>query len=99
MRLGLLSNENLGPWINWSTLGPPLLAGLAAHGGEVIAPPPLSFSNRGAWRRTVAQVSRADTLFWIQPSARPELAVHLASFAKLGGRRSAFVYDAFEPLL
>ena len=100
MKLGLLSNQKLNPWINWSTLGPPLLSAIARNGdAELISPPPLGKSSFGQWSRVCAQARRADTLFWIQPSARPELEIHLAAFSKLNLRRSAYVYDAFKPSL
>jgi hypothetical protein len=50
MRLGVLSNERLNPWLNWTTLGPPLLHSLVANGNaQLIAPPPVSSANLGEW--------------------------------------------------
>lgn len=100
MRLGVFSNENLNPWINWSTLGPPLLEPLARRpGAQTIAPPPLRLGNAGAWKNIVQQVLSVDTHFWMQGASRPEVPIHLASL--LGGRvrRSAFVVDAWKYLI
>ena len=100
MHLGVLSNENLKPWVNWTTLGPPLLKPLAAYeGAALIAPPPLTREGARKWPKVLRLVYSADTLFWMQDFARPEPPVHLASL--LGGRvrRSAFVVDAFRPAI
>ena len=97
MGLAVLSNERLGPWINWSTLGPPLLEPLArVSGGSVIAPPPLRWDMRREWARTVRAIRQADALFWMQGSARPELP--LVALSMTGGRvrRAAFVVDAWK---
>jgi hypothetical protein len=100
MRLGLLSNEKLDPWINWSTLGPPLLSALATQQGvDLIAPPRLRWAQRAGWPDVIARVRSCDTLFWIQGGMRPAPPVQLASLAKLDIRRSAYVYDAFEPVI
>jgi hypothetical protein len=85
MRLAVLSNENLGPWVNWTTLGPPLLNPLAANPGAcLIAPPPVSWKTAPQWRQVIRRVHASDTLFWMQGASRPEVPVHLASL--LGGR-------------
>lgn len=100
MQLGVLSNENLNPWINWTTLGPPLLHPLAANrDAQLIAPPPFRPVNLREWRNIQRRVHSADTLFWMQGASRPEAPVHFASF--LGGRvrRSAFVVDAWKYLI
>src|SRR5579872_6831524 len=98
MRLAVLSNENLNPWINWSTLGPPLLRPLAARPGAVlVAPPPFAAGSLGAWRGSLGQLWKADTLFWMQGSARPEYPLWAASILRGLVRRSAFVVDAWKP--
>ena len=100
MRLGVLSNEKLNPWVNWTTLGPPLLRPLAANrNAQLIAPPPLSRANFGEWLDVLRCGRSVDTLFWMQGSARPECPVHVVSL--LGGRvrRAAFVIDAWKPAL
>lgn len=97
MRLGVLSNEKLNPWVNWTTLGPPLLKPLAAHDkGRLIAPPQLTASNLCEWRKVLEGVWSADTLFWMQASTRPEAPIHIASFLRGCVRRSAFVVDAWK---
>jgi hypothetical protein len=98
MRLAVLSNENLNPWINWSTLGPPLLRPLAAReGAELVAPPPLATGSLPAWPDILRRLWNTDTLFWMQGSARPEYPIWAASFLRGMVRRSAFVVDAWKP--
>jgi hypothetical protein len=100
MFLGVLSNEKLSPWVNWTTLGPPLLEPLAKKGGSVLlAPPPLSLSNVREWRRISGMVRQVDSLFWMQGSSRPELPVHILSILRGKVRRAAFVVDAWRPAL
>jgi hypothetical protein len=100
MKLAVLSNDRLNPWINWSTLGPPVLSALARMaGGTLVSPPPLGWSERREWIRALQDIRRADTLFWMQGSARPELPLVAASFAAGRARRSAFVVDAWKPAL
>jgi hypothetical protein len=100
MRLGLLSNDRLEPWHNWSTLAPPLFAELEKLGdARTIRPPPLKKSGWEDWAEIRSEVSSVNTLFWVQPSGRPEPSVHLASLFNLRALRSVLVYDAFEPVL
>jgi hypothetical protein len=100
MRLSVLSNEQLDPWVNWSTLGPPLLQPLARFAqGTVLAPPPLRLGHAERWWRALRGASGADTYFWMQGSSRPEWPLVLLS--AFGGRvrRSAYVIDAWKPQL
>jgi hypothetical protein len=100
MRLGVLSNERLNPWNNWTTLGPPLLNSLAANtNAEIVAPPSLSRTNLGEWIEIFRRARTFEALFWIQQSARPELPVHIASLLSGFVRRSAFVVDPWRPAL
>jgi hypothetical protein len=100
MRLGVLSNERLSPWVNWTTLGPPLLRTLAAGpNAQFIAPPPLSSATLGEWSDILRTCRSVDTLFWMQGSARPEFPVHLASLLAGRVRRAAFVIDPWRPAL
>jgi hypothetical protein len=100
MRLVALSNEQLNPWVNWATLGPPLLCALTDRDNAVLAsPPPLQWGNRAEWRRILGETRRADTLFWMQNSSRPELPVWLLSATLPRARRSALVIDAWRPAL
>lgn len=97
MQLALLSNERLGVWVNWSLLGPPLLYPLSKLGNaSLIAPLPLAAANWRDWLTTFKTIRHADTLFWIQGSARPELPISVASMAGLTARKSAFVVDAWK---
>jgi hypothetical protein len=97
MQLGVLSNQCLDPPLNWTTLGPSLLDPLALNrGASLVAPPPLKMAHLPEWRNVVRKVRAADTLFWMQSSARPELPVHIASILAGRVRRSAFVVDAFR---
>src|SRR4051794_27515323 len=97
MRLAVLSNERLDPSVNWTTLGPPLLRPLAGHpGASLIRPPPLKLAHSDEWWRIVSDVWRADTVFWMQGSARPENPVLAAAIARGRARRSAFVIDAWR---
>ncbi len=96
MRLAVLSNEALDKWVNWTLLGPPFLKPLSKQAGaSLIAPPPLSAAHWQAWGQVLKQVRSADTLFWMQASARPELPLVLASLSAGRARRSAFVVDAW----
>lgn len=99
MDLAVLSNERLQPWINWSTLGPPLLEPLAASGGTLIAPPPLRWAHLRDWTHCVRQIWAADTVFWMQGSARAEPPILALSALRGPVRRSAFVVDAWMPAL
>jgi len=100
MRLGVFSNENLNPWVNWTTLGPPLLKPLAEqNGAALIAPPPLAARHFGDWRRIARDVRSVDTLFWMQGSSRPELPILLTTIFRGKARRSAFVVDAWKHAL
>lgn len=100
MSLAVLSNERLNPAINWSTLGPPLLSPLADHpGARLIAPPPLGWSYRDGWRRALRHVRESDAMFWMQSASHPETPVWALSATRPTVRRSAFVVDAFRPLL
>ncbi len=100
MRLGVLSNQNLDPWVNWTTLGPPLLEPLAANNDvRLIAPPHLALSNFREWRNVLQGVCSANTLFWMQGASRPEVPIHIASLLRGRVRRSAFVVDAWKYLI
>ncbi|WP_046864088.1 glycosyltransferase family protein [Microvirga massiliensis] len=100
MHLVALSNERLDPWVNWTTLGPPLLCPLAAKsGGAIVAPPPLRWETRHEWRQSIRSTREADTLFWMQGSARPEWPLMALSASRGVARRAAFVVDAWRPAL
>ncbi len=100
MKLALLSNDRLSPYINWTTLAPPLFTELAeAHGAEIVSPPRISLTALHEWNEARAAIRKADTIFWMQGSARPEIPVHIASVMKFRLRRSAFVIDAWRPAL
>jgi Glycosyl transferases group 1 len=100
MELGLLSNSALNPSVYWTTLLPPLFSGLALQPGvQTIAPPPLAWERRSEWGKVRSQVKSCDALFWIQLAARPNGPIHVASYLKLGARRSNFVLDAWKPSL
>jgi hypothetical protein len=100
MRLGVLSNENLNPWVNWTTLGPPLLRPLASRNdGRLIAPPQFARGNLRDWRGVLRDVWSSDTLFWVQGPSRPEWPIFAASLARGAVRRSAYVLDAWKYLI
>jgi len=100
MFLGVLSNEKLNPWVNWTTLGPPLLGPLAQKDRAILlAPPPLSLRNVDEWWRILKKVRQADTLFWMQGSSRPEPPLHALSILRGRVRRAAFVVDAWRPAI
>jgi hypothetical protein len=100
MRLAVLSNSELGPWVNWTTLGPPLLEPLAAFpDARLIAPRPVRWQYRADWRGSAADIRWADTAFWMQGSARPEAALSMLTAMNPFMRKSAFVVDAWRPAL
>jgi hypothetical protein len=97
MRLGVFSNKNLNPWINWTTLGPPLLEPLATYPeARLIAPPPLNRAHLREWGKILGELGSVDTLFWMQMSSRPEWPIFLPSFLRGPVRRSAFIVDAWK---
>ncbi len=74
-----------------------LLEPLAAYeNARLVAPPNLALDNFRQWKNVWQDVRSSDTVFWMQSSSRPEKAVHLASLARPGARRSAFVVDAWK---
>jgi hypothetical protein len=96
----VLSNEQLNPWVNWSTLGPPLLRRMAERPDvALVVPPPFGLDMAREWRQAIQDVRRADTLFWMQGSARPEWPLVAASLAGGSARRAAFVVDGWKPAL
>lgn len=100
MQLAVLSNERLNPWVNWTTLGPPLLRPLADHSdARLIQLPPLKFAYSQEWYHALSAIWRSDTLFWMQGSARPENPILAAATARGFVRRSAFVVDAWRHAL
>ena len=100
MKLAVLSNDNLNPWINWTTLGPPRLAPLAAFpGGRLIKPPPLADLLRSRSATMLRAAWQADTVFWMQGSSRPETPLTLASLMAGRARRTAFVVDPWKSIL
>jgi hypothetical protein len=97
MKLGVFSNERLDPWVNWTTLGPPLLNALAVREGvKLIAPPPIRARDAGAWLDVLRDVRSCDTLFWMQGGTRPELPIHVPALLRGPARRSAFVVDSWS---
>jgi Glycosyl transferases group 1 len=100
MNLGVFSNEKLDPWVNWTTLGPPLLKPLAANkNARLIAPPRVRAHGFRAWSSVLHDVRLSDTLFWMQAASHPEVPIHIASLLHARVRRSAFVIDAWKHLL
>lgn len=100
MRLAVLSNSELQPAVNWTTLGPPLLEPLSAcPGGQLIAPPSFSWQRRSEWLAAIRGLRQSDTVFWMQASSRPEMPLWALSAVKPSIRRSAFVVDAWRPAL
>lgn len=100
LRLGLLSNEALSPWINWTTLSPPLYRAFTRLGPtEIIAPPPArSFDLKGL-AGAVRSSYASNTLFGMQASARLETTLMLVSLARGLVRRTAFVVDPWRQVL
>lgn len=101
MKIAVLSNDNLNPWINWTTLGPPFLEPLGARPGNVLVkPPPIKDALTS---RASLQLFRtmwaADAVFWMQGSSRPELPLSLTSLMAGRARRSAFVVDPWRSVL
>ncbi len=95
MRRGF--DQRLNPWVNWTTLGPPLLNPLAAcRDARLIAPPPLAFKRKRDWCTVLGSVHSADTLFWMQGASRPEWPICFALSPPGRARRSAFVVDPWS---
>jgi len=97
MRLGLLSNSLLNPYVSWTTLSPPLFSALAQQPDvRTISPPPLAWERRKEWAEVRGKAKGCDSFFWIQGSARPHHAVHTASYLNFRARRSCYVLDAWK---
>ena len=100
MKLCLLSNSLLNPNISWTTLLPPLFSALAQQPDvRTISPSPLAWKWRREWADVLSKAKGCDSLFWIQHSARPDLAIHAASYLNFRARRSNYVLDAWKPSL
>ena len=101
MKLGLLSDMRVTPKHYWQAFVPPLLSAIAAERTNVriVEPPPVAWARRAGWKSVRSQVKACDTLFWLQLSARPATAIHLASLNGLTARRANLVVDAWKPLV
>jgi hypothetical protein len=101
MELGLLSNMLVNPEPYWQAYVPPLFSAIVGNQNNVriVEPPAVSWAQRAAWKLVRSQVKACDTLFWLQLSARPATAIHLASLNRLGARRANFVIDAWKPVV
>jgi hypothetical protein len=96
MKLGVLSNTRLNPWVNWTTLGPPVLGPLShMPGAKLIEPPPLGFRRLGGLASALAAAYSCDTLFWMQGASRPEPPLHLVASLRGIVKRAAFTVDPF----
>lgn len=100
MQLAVLSEDLLKPPFGWLSLGPPLERALVNRTNAIlVSPPPLIWSERRRWGRAVHDVRRADTLFWMQWSARPKLPIWLMAAANPRARRVAYICDPWRPSL
>ena len=100
MKLGLLSNSLLNPYVSWTTLQPPLFTALEQQPNvRTISPPPLAWEWRREWAEVRSKAKGCDLLFWIQHSARPHKAIHAASYLNFRARRSCYVLDAWKSSL
>ncbi len=99
-RIGLLSNANLSPWINWSTLAPPLFHEIGKLTDSVeIAPPPLRSGRIGGWAGALGQAWSVRHMFQFQSSSKPETPLLLVSAMRGLVHRAAFVVDPWRPQL
>jgi len=97
MKLGLLSNSLLNPYVSWTTLMPPLFSALGRQPDVLtISPPPLAWERRREWAKVRSKTKACDSLFWIQQSARPHNAIQAASYLNFRARRSNYVLDAWK---
>ncbi len=100
MKLGLLSNSLLNPYVSWTTLSPPLLSALARQPDvRTISPPPLAWEWRREWAGVRSKAKGCDSFFWIQQSALPQKAIQAASYLNFRARRSNYVLDAWKSSL
>jgi hypothetical protein len=105
MRLVVVSGQLADPGPAFSALTgfvPSLERALAEHPEvSVVAAPPLRRpdpgSSRPSWLRAIREVRKADTVFWVQMSARPALPVWALAYARPTARRAAMVIDAWAP--
>lgn len=99
-RIGLLSNANLSPWINWTTLAPPLFKEIGRLTDSVeIAPPPLSIGRIGGMAGAIGRAWSVKHMFQFQASSKPELPLLAISAMRGFVKRSAFVVDPWRPQL
>lgn len=97
MRLAVITADRLDPFFGWFTLGPPLLKALSNRDDAfLVSPPPLAWAHGGSWPRAIREIRDADTLFWCQSAARPELPIWLLGAAAPRARRSAYVLDPWR---
>ena len=89
MELGLLSNMLVNSQPYWQAYVPPLFSAIAGDRTNVriVAPPPVAWKRRTAWKSVRSQIKACDTLFWLQLSARPA-APNPLGVAKQIGRSS-----------
>ncbi len=100
MKLGLLSNSLLNPYVSWTTLSPPLLSALARQPDvRTISPPPLAWEWRREWAGVRSKAKGCVSFFWIQQSALPQKAIQAASYLNFRARRSNYVLDAWKSSL
>lgn len=99
-QIGLLSNANLSPWINWSTLAPPLFREIGKLTASVeIAPPPIRSMQVRGWAGAIGQAWSVSHMFQFQSSSKPETPLLLVSALRGLVNRAAFVVDPWRPQL
>lgn len=96
--LVVLSNARIDAAINYTTLREPFLEPLAEVArGRVVTPPPLTVGTAGELWDSVRTTRSARSVFWMQSSSRPELALSVAAWSGPHQQRAAAVIDAWAP--
>ena len=101
MRVAVLTNDELSPRINWSTLGPPLTGALSTiKGFDRYSPLPLNSFNGVKHDLSLRRsVSGYEAVFWMQLSLRPEKEVSGTNIFAQGVHRFAYIIDAWPYVL
>lgn len=99
-QLALLSNENLNPQINWTTLAPPLFDALSqVINTQIVAPEPFDPKRPLALYKQIAQALECQTSFGLQRSARLDTPLVVIANLAISTQKSVFVIDPWKPSL
>jgi hypothetical protein len=104
MRLAVLSNAAFDDAVHSDVMAPPFEGRLSAMPNATLVRPeplrrPTFRAAAPAWLSAIRVIRRADTLFWVQMSARPPWQLAAIGALRPSARRSAWTTDAWLPSL